>query len=372
MKLSAATVKYRFKTLLTTPQGLVLILLSLLLAISPFIGLIIPDAPVPIGWIDEDDTEYSRLLLKNVEALDVVWVTHGDRKALTANLQSGRLECVFVIKEGFEDSIKSGDYVGTLQLLRSPYSTAAGVISESVGSEAMRLWLTSYSAIESGKLGGKELYDQVFEDIMVGTDDPILTIKRLNAAGKTGEVTPLLDAAYTSFYLLAALACFFMLSGLSLMDRGTDFAARLSSRAFSMARYRLFSSVADTLCMFPCAAIPLTAFYLADAGELVLPLAVCFMLYVFSYGGIAALISSIRNKTALMLCICAITAANVLFGSLLVKLPSSDWAGIIARVLPSRWLTSLGSLPPFACVAGLAACAAVYNALPFAVRRREV
>ncbi len=371
MKLSGATIKYRFKTLLTTAHGLTLMLLSLLLAVSPFIGLIIPDAPVPVGWIDEDDTAYSRLLLKNVEALDVVWVTHGDRETLTANLQSGRLECVFVIKEGFENSIKEGEYRDTLQMLRSPYSTAAGVISESVGSQAMRLWMTSYSAIEAGKLGGEELHDQVFEDIMVGTDDPILTLKRLNASGETGEVTPLLDAAYTSLYLLAALACFFMLSGLALMDRGKDFAARLSSRAFSMARYRLFSSVADTLCMLPCAVIPLTAFYLAGAGDLVLPLAVMFALYVFAYGGVAALISSIENKTALMLCICAITAANVLFGSLLVKLPSSDWVSVIARVLPSRWLTSLGSLSPLACVAGLAACAAVYNALPFVFRRRE-
>jgi len=371
LKLFFATLKYRFKTLLTTAHGLVLLILALLLALSPFVGLIIPDAPVPVGWVDEDNSEYSALLLKNVEALDMVWVTQGDKDALTANLQSGRLECVFVIKKGFEDSIKAGEFKGTLQMLRSPYSTAAGVISESVGSEAMRLWLTSYSALEAEKYGGEELYDQVFEDVLVGTDEPILSMTRLNAAGHTATVTPLLDAAYTSLYLLAALACFYMLSGLALMDRGRDFAARLSSRTFSMARYRLSASVADTLCILPCAAIPLVAFYLAGAGELVLPLLVMFALYVFSYGGVAALLSEFRNKTALMLCICVVTVANVMFGSLLVQLPSSGVMNIISRVLPSRWLTSISTLPPLACVAGLAACAAVYNALPFLIRRKE-
>jgi len=370
LKLFFATLKYRFKTLLTTAHGLVLLALALLLAASPFVGLIIPDAPVPVGWIDEDNTEYSALLLQNVEALDVVWVTQGDRETLTANLQSGRLECVFVIKKGFESSIKEGEFKGTLQMLRSPYSTAAGVISESVGSEAMRLWLTSYSAIEAQQYGGDALADQVFEDILVGTDEPILSLERLNAAGHTATVTPLLDAAYTSLYLLAALACFYMLSGIALMDRGSDFALRLTSRSCSMARYRLSASVADTLCMLPCAMIPLTAFYLAGAGELVLPLLILFALYLFAYGGVAALLALIRNKTALMLCICVVTIANVLFGSLLVQLPASGVMGILSRALPSRWLTSISVMPPLACVAGLAACAAVYNALPFLIRRK--
>ncbi len=369
--MAAATIRYRIKTLFTTPHGLVLLILALLLAVSPFVGLIIPDAPVPIGWIDEDDTEYSHLLLEKVQELDVVWVTQGDRDALTANLQSGRLECVFVIKKGFEESIRAGEYEDTLQMLRSPYSTAAGVISESVGSVAMRLWLTSYSSIEAGKLGDDTLAQRVFEDVTAGTEEPILALVRLNAEGKPGTVTPLLDAAYTSLYLLAALACFYMLSGIALMDRGADFAARLSSHAFSMARYRLSACVADTLCILPVAAVPLAAMVKAGAGELAVPLAVMFTLYVFAYGGVAAMLSGIRNKTALMLCICVVTVANVMFGSLLVQLPASGTLGILSRVLPSRWLTSLGSLPPLACVAGLAACAAIYNALPFLLRRKE-
>ncbi|MDD5016745.1 MAG: ABC transporter permease [Eubacteriales bacterium] len=307
MSLFFSTIKYRLKSLFTTAYGIVFFALALVVAFSPFIGLIIPDAPVPIGWIDEDNTNFSRLLLKNVQALDVVWVTVDDEETLIANLQTGKLEGVFVIKEGFEEAVKSGDFEETLQILRSPYSTAAGVISESVGGEAMRLWLTCTSANAARTLGGDALYQTVFDDVNAGTDEPIISLVRQNAAAETGEVTPLLDAAYSSIYLLAALCCFFMLSGLAMTKKNADFSARLKSRAFSMERYRLSVSIADTLYIFPCVAVPLAAFGLSGAGHLILPLLLMFVLYVLKLGCIASLVSRLKNQTVLMLAISIIT-----------------------------------------------------------------
>ncbi|MGE5494674.1 MAG: ABC transporter permease [Burkholderiales bacterium] len=372
MKLFRSTFKYRLKHLFTSARGLVFFALALLIAAAPFIGLIIPDAPVPIGWIDEDNTEFSRLLLKNVEELKVVWVTTGDEATLTANLQTGRLEGVFVIKKGFEQSIKNGEFGNTLKLLRSPYSTAAGVISESVGGEAMRLWATCYSAKEAEKLGGEELYKKVFEETNAGTDNPILSIERINEAGSTKEVTPIMDAAFTSLYLLCALVCFFMLTGLTVSGRETDFSARLKSRAFSMELFRLSTAVADTVYILPIAAVPLVAFGIAGAEEIIAPMAVMFALYLVSYGGVASLIAKINNQTVLMLLISVITIANVMFGSLLVKLPSGGALNMVTYLLPSRWLSSIKTLDPALCVAGLVGCAVVYNVLPFVIRRKEV
>lgn len=372
MKLFRSTFKYRMKYLLSSAHGLVFLALALLVAVAPFIGLIIPDAPVPIGWIDEDNTEFSRLLLKNVQALDVVWVTTGDEQTLTANLQTGRLEGVFVIKKGFEQSIKSGEFGDTLKLLRSPYSTAAGVISESVGGEAMRLWATCYSAGEAAKFGGSDLYDKVFGDANAGTDKPILSLERSNEAGKTGEVTPIMDAAFTSLYLLAALACFFMLTGLSMSKRGADFPARLKSRAFSMELFYLSTAAADTVYILPIAAVPLIAFGVAGAGDIIAPMAAMFALYLVSYGGVASLAAKTRNQTVLMLLISVITIANVMFGSLLIKLPSGGALNALTYILPSRWLSSINTLDPLVCIAGLLGCAIVYNALPFIIRRKEI
>jgi hypothetical protein len=370
LSLFFSTIKYRFKNLFSSAHGLVFLALAIIVAAAPFIGLIIPDAPVPIGWIDEDDTEFSRLLLKNVEELKVVWVTRGGEDTLTANLQTGRLEGVFVIKKGFEESIKQGKFNGTLQLLRSPYSTAAGVISESVGGEAMRLWLSCYSGVEAEKYGS-DLGNIVFEDAITGTDTPILSIVRTNEAGQTGEVTPIIDAAFQALYVLAALACFFMLTGIAVMRRGGDFRARLKSRAFSIEMFRFSTAVADTVYILPAAAIPLAAFGIGGAGQMIAPMAVMFALYLFAYGGIAALVSKITNNTALMLVISVITIANVMFGSMLIKLPSGGLLSALTYVLPSRWLSSIKTLDPALCIAGLAACAAAYNALPFVVRRNE-
>ena len=371
MRLFKNTLKYRLKSLCTGAYGIVFFLLALAVAVCPFLGLIIPDAPVPIGWIDEDDTEFSQLLLRNVEALNVVWVTFGDKETLVANLQTGRLEGVFVIKNGFEKTIKSGAFEGTLQLLRSPYSTAAGVISESVGSEALRLWLACSSANEARALGGADLYKSVFDDAIAGTDDPILQLTRENAAGETGKVTPLLDAAFSSLYLLCGVASFFMLTGIAMARRGADFSLRLRSRAFSIERFRLAAALADTLYMLPCAVVPVIAFGLAGEGRLIVPLLTGFALYVFAFGGIAGLLALIRNQTAMMLSICVVTIANVMLSSMLVPLPSSGLSAVLFHALPARWLSAADLQNPLLSVAGLAACAAVYNALPFVLRRRE-
>ncbi len=371
MRLFTSTIKYRLKSLCTGAYGIVFFLLALIVAVCPFVGLIIPDAPVPIGWIDEDDTEFSHLLLRNVEALNVVWVTFGDKETLVANLQTGRLEGVFVIKKGFEKTIKSGAFEDTLQLLRSPYSTAAGVISESVGSEALRLWLACSSANEARALGGDDLYKSVFDDAIEGTDEPILQLGRENAAGETGKVTPLLDAAFSSLYLLCGVASFFMLTGIAMARRGADFSLRLRSRAFSIERFRLAAALADTLYMLPCAVVPVIAFGLAGEGWLIAPLLAGFALYVFAFGGIAGLLALIRNQTAMMLSICVVTIANVMLSSMLVPLPSSGLSSVLFHALPARWLSAADLQNPLLSVAGLAACAAVYNALPFVLRRRE-
>lgn len=371
MRLFLQTFKYRLKTLCTGAYGIVFLLLALGLAVCPFIGLIVPDAPVPIGWIDEDDTEFSHLMLKNVQALDVVWVTLDDADTLIANLQTGRIEGVFVIKHGFEDAIKSGEFEGTLQLLRSPYSTAAGVISESVGSEALRLWLACSSANEARTLGGETLYENVFEDTIAGTEEPILQLERENAAGETGKVTPLLDAAYSSLYLLCGVTGFFMLTGLAMTRKGADFSDRLTSRAFSITRFRLATGIADTGYMLPCAAVPLIAFGTAGEGRLIVPLLIMFALYMLSFGGIASLLAQIRNQTVLMLSICLATIANVMFSSMLVPLPSIGLFAAVSHILPARWLSSADLMNPLICIAGLAVCAAVYNVLPFLLRRKK-
>ena len=118
--------------------------------------------------------------------------------------------------------------------------------------------------------------------------------------------------------------------------------------------------------------VPLVAFGLAGAGNIIIPLAVMFALYLLSYGGIAALVSKISNQTTLMLFISVITIANVMFGSLLIKLPSGGVFNALTYALPSRWLSSIKIMDPLLCIAGLCGCAIVYNILPFLIKRKDV
>ena len=371
MRLFFATITYRLKVLFTSAHGLVFFALALFIAFAPFIGLIIPDAPVPIGWIDEDDTAFSHKLLERVQALEVVWVTEGDKDTLIANLQTGRLEGVFVIKDGFEDALKSGEFEDTLQLLRSPYSTAAGVISESVGSEAIRLWLACSAANTAAEFD-PALYDAVFEESAAGTGAPIISVARQNDAAQTDAVSPLRDAAYTSLYLLAALSCFYMMTGLAMAPKNADFAARLRARGFSMTRYRLAAGVTDTVYILPCAAVPAVALHIADTSAPVAGLLVMFALYLLAFGGIASMVSRIGSQTLRLLAISVITISAVLFGGLLIPLPGGGWLSAAAHMLPSRWLSSISRIGVPGCIAGLAACAALYNIIPFFIKKENI
>lgn len=371
MTMMGRTIKYRLKSLLTGAFGIICLVLALVVALVPFIGLIIPDALVPIGWIDKDGTAFSQRLLDNVNALEVVWVTMDEEETMIANLQTGRLEAVFIVEAGFEAAMKAGRYEGTLKMLRSPFSTAAGVISESVGGEAMSLWVTYATANEAQALGGDALSDRVIEQMIVGTETPILRIERQNAAGQTKEATPLLDAAKMSMRLLAAVAGFFMLTGLIMPQRERDFVARLQTRNLSIERFRFYSAAADALYMLPCAAIPLAAFALSDKALMIGPMLLLFAFYLLSLGGIAAMTAKLKEQTSQLLMISLLTIANVMLGGLLMPLPSSGLFGIAAHLLPARWLSSVEIHGIWLCISGLFVSALIYNLLPFILRKKN-
>lgn len=371
MNFFSRTIKYRLKTLLLGAYGIACLVLALVASASAFVDLIIPDALVPIGWIDKDNTMFSKRLLDNVNALEVVWVTHGDEDELIANLQTGRLEAVFVVKEGFEKAMKQGRYEATLVVLRSAFSTAAGVISESVGGVAMNLWATCTAAEQGGLLGGEQLFDKVFEDVQIKPSTPVLEIERENVLGKMKEAAPLFDAAKMSLRLLAAVAGFFMLTGFIMPRRGKDFYLRLKTKGCGIEKFRLYTIFANTAFMLPAVFVPLFAFIIAGEAVLAAPLFLMFAGYLVSLGGIAAIIAKLKEQTSQLLVISLLTIANVMLGGLLMPLPAHQTLDIIAHLLPARWISSIELYGVWVCAAGLALTAVVYNALPFISRSKD-
>ncbi len=147
----------------------------------------------------------------------------------------------------------------------------------------MQLWLTCSAANEARALGGEALYAQVFEDAAQKTDDPILRLMRSNEAGQMQEAAPLLDAAKMSLRLLAAVAGFFMLTGMTMPRREKDFFSRLYARGCTAERYRLAAAVSDAAFMLPCVAVPLFAFWLAGEAVLIWPYLALFALYLLHF-----------------------------------------------------------------------------------------
>jgi hypothetical protein len=95
------------------------------------------------------------------------------------------------------------------------------------------------------------------------------------------------------------------------------------------------------------------------------------LLYALCFGGIASLVSRLRDKTAAVMAVSVITIANALLGSMLVKLPASGAFSLVTYLLPARWLSSLDALGFVTCAAALALYAALVGALPFIFRRRR-
>ena len=97
-----------------------------------------------------------------------------------------------------------------------------------------------------------------------------------------------------------------------------------------------------------------------------------FALYLVAYGGVASFVSKIKNKTTLMLTISLIAIVNLFLGAMLIDLPSVGFISSASYILPSRWLSSMGTFGFGWSLLGMLACAVVYSALPFLLRKKAV
>ncbi len=373
MSIFRRTFIYRLKSSLTSARGLISIVIALFLAIVPFIGINAPSAAIPIGWIDEDNSQYSQTLLERVEAIEILSIDeeHEEEK-LVAKLQTGQLDGVMKVPAGFEEKLRSGEYEDTLIMMISPYSTAFEIVSESVSRKAMELWVASYTASLAGEIAGREAYDTVMQKTLANNSQPILVLQQLsgNTDVPVDETAPLEEAAYKSLYLLCAFACFYMLAGLV----GTDdksFEQRLLSRSVRIEKYRLALTSADALLLLPCVLPALAGFAAAGRPELIAPYAVLFALYLSAFGGVASLLSKINSRTTLMLTITLIAIINLFLGSMLLDLPAAGFISKASYILPSRWVASEGTLGVWWSMLGIFGCAVFYNTLPFIFRRKK-
>ncbi|HWJ02703.1 MAG TPA: ABC transporter permease, partial [Verrucomicrobiae bacterium] len=101
---------------------------------------------IPVVLVDQDQSEYSKLLVarfSRAEGVDVILLDEPKAKAKVENFAA---EAAFVIKPGFKEAILREQVDGTIKMLKSPNSLAAGIIEEMLAGEIMRLVSNAASA----------------------------------------------------------------------------------------------------------------------------------------------------------------------------------------------------------------------------------
>lgn len=94
---------------------------------------------LPIGIVDLDHTNYSDLILQRVSRKDTISIQTTSMEEGLKQVSTGKLEAVYILKEGLMDKILDDDLSEIIEIIKSPVSLSAEIIEELFAAEVMRL-----------------------------------------------------------------------------------------------------------------------------------------------------------------------------------------------------------------------------------------
>lgn len=197
---------------------------------------------IPIAVVDEDNSGYSGTLVQRIEQKEGLSVEKETRSEALSLLEGNKVEQVFIIKEGFEQSVKSGESSGLIDLLSSPSSYSADFTSEVIAGEAIRLITGNMAAAwveeQYRKLGRN--FDQSLKQEVINYNDslwqpkPLMTIDYMELQGKELKSISRISmpaATATSAGLITSFIMFYVLfsSGWLVEERTNGTLKRLAA-----------------------------------------------------------------------------------------------------------------------------------------------
>ncbi|MDR5658359.1 ABC transporter permease [Serpentinicella sp. ANB-PHB4] len=213
--------RYKLKRIFTMKQFIVFFYFPLILFV--LIGFIFSaniTSQIPIAIVDEDQSQYSAILLnlmKDNGALDVHIGTSEDVKELT---RRNKVEGAYIIKEGFEEQIKKDNYP-TIYVLKSSAALGADAISEIVASGVVRILSNTRAANiitqEYDRLALANYYnrEQLWQEVYNTSEsywypDQLMELKHIqfNLEGEQDDV----KSSYSSFVILGIIVLFLPLA----------------------------------------------------------------------------------------------------------------------------------------------------------------
>lgn len=177
---------------------------------------------IPLAVVDEDMSVSSKLLLDRLGGKEGISLTRTDRANAMEMLEDHEAEQVYIISEGFEDSILKGESKGLIEMHSSPSSYSDGFTREVVAAEAIRIIMTNTAAdnvLQKYDELGIEKDSGFREEVTAYADtfwepEPIFTIDYREMRGDQTESVERVSmpaASASSTGLIIAFIMFFML-----------------------------------------------------------------------------------------------------------------------------------------------------------------
>lgn len=180
------------------------------------------DAKVKMAVFDEDNTVLSKSLYEYLDKTQELRTIKNDKDSITDELFYRNIEYVLIIKEGFEEKIKSGSFDGIVENVKVPDSVSGKLLDDKINQ-----YLSVLSAYTAGGFGMEEAAAKALDTVAISADVTLLKVE-----GKEIEKS---KAYYFYTYIPYVLICMLIngLGGILIKFRKKDLDWRIKCSALS-------------------------------------------------------------------------------------------------------------------------------------------
>lgn len=249
---------YRLKILAGSPLTLLLMLLAPTIGLLGISAVASPgQSALPVAVVDQDRSEYSRLLVERLQARAILRVTLPAEAEAIRLVQTRRLEAALIIEPGLQEALLAGQSEGRIRVVKSPASMAAELVGEYLASEVVRLQANTLAAqqVVAAYEARGQGRDGLWQEAWAYADsfwepEPLMQIeyREMQAGQPLSSLEPP-SIPLTLYGLLASLVLFnALLTAGSLIDeRRSGVLLRLRTTHIGPGRYLAGSALATAL-----------------------------------------------------------------------------------------------------------------------------
>lgn len=118
---------------------------------------------VPIALVDEDESEFSELILKRMKGEERIQIIPAQIEEAEKMLLKHEVDSVFIIKDGFQKQLFEGKEDSIVDILLTDASVAYGIVREAIAAEILRL---------SSNIQAADWVERSFQDLGILKSSP--------------------------------------------------------------------------------------------------------------------------------------------------------------------------------------------------------